>query len=226
MAEVTSSNTVGYQKVSISSGMTMIGMPFTAVGGQDDVDIQNIVPGNTQTAGGVSAIRVWDGEAYTSYYYYSAADEGIDDDENPGWGDRRQNKVSIGVPAGQGFWVQSDSVDTITTSGEVSENATVSIFAGLTMVCNPKPVDIDIQQIVPSNTQTAGGVSAIRVWNGEAYTSYYYYSAADEGIDDDETPGWGDRRQNKVTVLIPSGSAFWVQSDTVETLTFVSATEN
>ena len=225
-AEVTSSNIVGYQKVNIGTGLTMIGMPFVEVGGQDDVDIQKIVPNNTETKGGVAELRVWNGSAYTTYYYYSAESEGIDDDENPGWGDRGQEAVSVAIPAGQGFWIRSNSSETITTSGEITEAVSVPIGIGLTMVCNPQPVDIDIQQVVPSNTQTKGGVAELRMWNGSAYTTYYYYSAESEGIDDDENPGWGDRGQEAVSATIPAGAAFWVRSNSAETLTFPNVFSN
>ena len=230
-AEVESSNTVGYQKVNISSGLTMLGSSFVAVGGQEDLDIQDLVPSNTKTSGGVDYIRIWTGSGYTDYSYYSeAADGGIydgDDCLGPGWGDSSQDAANEILTTGKGFWVHSNSAETIKTFGEVTENTEVRISAGLTMVCNPQPVDIDIQQIVPSNTKTSGGVDYIRIWTGSGYTDYSYYSeAADGGIydgDDCLGPGWGDSSQDAVTENIPAGTAVWIHSNSAETLTFPNA---
>ena len=226
-ADVVSSNIVGYNKVSIGAGLAILGTPFVEVGSQtDSLSIQSITPANTETAGGVDYLRLWDGSKYTEFFYYSAADEGVDDAGNPGWGDRNQEAVDELLDAGTAYWVHSGTAETITVAGEVTANTEVSINAGLTLVCNPQPVSVDIQSIVPGNTQTPGGVDYLRLWDGTKYTEYFYYSAADEGVDDAGNPGWGDRNQEAVTVSIAAGTGFWVHSGTAETLTFPNALNN
>ena len=223
-AEVVSSNIVGYQKVNISAGLSILGTPFVDVGSiEGSLNIQNITPANTETAGGIDYLRLWDGSQYTEYFYYSAADEGVDDDGNPGWGDGDQEAVDELINAGSGYWVHSGTSETVTIAGEVTETTEVPIIAGLTLVCNPQPVSINIQDIVPSNTETAGGVDYLRLWDGTQYTEYFYYSSADEGVDDDGNPGWGDDDQEAVDVTIPPGTGFWVHSGTSEVLTFPNA---
>ena len=186
------------------------------------LDIQSIKPSDTENSGGVSLLRSWNGTSYDLYYYYPADQFGVGEDEIPGWGDVDQEEISVTIPSGDGVWIQSDKAEVITVSGEVSDNATVSIRSGLSLVSNPQPVAINIQNIVPSDTQNSGGVSLLRLWNGTSYDLYYYYPEDQFGVGEDELPGWGDVDQEEVSVSIPSGTGFWIQSDKAETITFIN----
>lgn len=113
-AEVTSSNTVGYQKVNISSGLTILGTPFVDVGAQEAVlNIQAIKPSDTENSGGVSMLRIWNGTSYNDYTYYPADQFGVGEDEVPGWGDDDQNEVHVTIRAGCGVWIQSGRSETL-----------------------------------------------------------------------------------------------------------------
>ena len=220
-AEVTSSNTVGYQKVNISPGLTIVGTPFTSIeANATGLDIQSIKPADTQNSGGVSMLRRWNGSGYTEYFYFPEDQFGVGDEELPGWGDALQNEANVQIDLGEGYWIQSDKAETITLAGEVADEETVSIGSGLTLISNPLPVDIDIQKIIPSDTQNSGGVSMLRMWNGSGYTEYFYFPEDQFGVGDEELPGWGDALQNEVHVTIPAGRGFWIQSDKAETITF------
>ena len=220
-AEVVSSNIVGYQKVSIRSGLTIVGAPFVDVGGSGEgLSIQAITPSDTENSGGISGLRIWAGTAYDDYFYYPEDQFGVGEDEIPGWGDINQEEAGTVIPPGTGFWIQSDSTEVLTVAGEVGSRNTVTVRSGLTLVCNPLPMDINIQNIVPSDTENSGGISGLRLWNGTAYVDYFYYPEDQFGVGENEIPGWGDINQEEVSVSIPSGTGFWIQSDKTETLTF------
>ena len=105
---------MGYQKINISSGLSIIGAPFVNIGGEDaGIDIQSIKPSDTQNSGGVSYVRLWNGSSYTDYPYYPADQFGVGEDEVPGWGDVDQNEVSVTINPGQGFWVKSEKPETL-----------------------------------------------------------------------------------------------------------------
>ncbi len=201
--------------------MTILGTPFVDVGAQDAVlNIQAIKPSDTENSGGVSMLRIWNGSSYDIYTYYPAEEYGVGENEIPGWGDNDQNEADVDIDLGAGYWIQSAKSETITIAGQVSDENTVPIRAGLTLVSNPLPMDIDIQGIVPSDTENSGGVSMLRMWNGTSYNIYTYYPAEEYGVGENEVPGWGDNDQNEVHVTISAGCGVWIQSAKAETLTF------
>ena len=224
-----SSNIVGYEKISIPSGLSIIGQQFTAVGGGTN-DVSSIVSVEGLSPWGEDSIRFWNGTAYQNLYYYAYDDdegsEGLLDTQTDGWGDSSQNSVELSVAPGTGFWINTSGNAKVCTSGEVTSQNTVSIKAGLTLVCNPQPVAIDIQEVKASGL-SPWGEDSIRVWNGSGYANYYYYAYDDdegsEGLLDTQTDGWGDSSQNSVSVQIQFGQGFWIQSGSEAVLTFPNA---
>ena len=228
-AEVVSSNIVGYSKVTLQPGLTMLGNSFQSVGSTDaTLDVSGI------TAVGLSGgdmLRFWNGQKFENINYYSAADEGgvytdgtYETCLGPGWGDDNQVAVEFDVETGSGFWLQNAATATITISGEVPSVNTVSVRAGLTMVSSPLPIIVDIADITADNLK--GGDMA-RFWNGSSYENINYYGAADEGgVYSDGTyetclgPGWGDDNQIAVRKTIDMSQGFWIQAATASTLTF------
>ena len=224
-ADVVSSNIVGYNKMTLPAGLSIAGEGFTAIGG-DEVSIQSIVAENGIDVWGGDSIRIWNGTKYTNYYYFGVdADEGSEglSDGTSGWGDLNGDPVDGTIPAETGFWVQLQNPATITASGEVGTNNCVTVNAGLSLICNPQPCDIDIQDIVPKSGIDVWGGDSIRIWNGTKYTNYYYFGVdADEGSEglSDGTSGWGDLNGDPVTVTIPLGQGFWINTQGPATITF------
>ena len=220
-----SSNIVGYNKVTLSPGLSIVGENFVAVGGADN-PIQSIVPESGVDVWGGDSIRIWNGSKYTNYYYFGVdADEGSEglSDGTSGWGDLNGDPIDETISADTGFWVQVQNSATITLSGEVGESQPVALSAGLNLICNPQPCSIDIQDIVPVSGIDVWGGDSIRIWDGSKYTNYYYFGVdADEGAEglSDGTAGWGDLNGDPVSVTIPIGKGFWVNTQNAASITF------
>lgn len=215
-AEVTSSNIVGYQKVNLGSGYSIIGQSFKNVGSTFANTVQNLIPDDGLDGEGNDSIQVWNGSGYTFYYWYSA--EALES-EKGGWGDADGVLQDAVLTPGEAFWVRASSEAMIMTSGEVPNDTDVDIMAGYTLVCNPQPVDVSIQDIVPNGLDGEGNDS-IQVWNGSGYTFYYWYSA--EALES-EKGGWGDADGVLQTLIIPSGTGFWIRSSANGSLSFPDA---
>ena len=124
-AEVTSSNTVGYTKISIPAGkQTIIGVQFQQING-GTVDLQNIkTEGYSQNGG--DWVMIWDAptQSYTKAFYWgeNSADGGVwtggaDDPDavclGAGWGDTDAVVVNATIAVGQGFWTKSVATGTL-----------------------------------------------------------------------------------------------------------------
>ena len=225
-AEVVSSNIVGYERLSVSSGLSIVGNQFNAVGGSTN-GIENLVAIEGLSPWGEDSVRFWNGSDYEDLYYYAYdADEGSEgllDTGKDGWGDLDQNSVEKSMPAGTAFWLSVSSSAKVCMSGEVPTNSTLNVDSGLTLVCNPLPMRLDIQDVKATGL-SPWGEDSIRIWDGSEYKDYYYYAYdADEGSEgllDTEKDGWGDLDQMSVTVPIEIGQGFWIQSSSGATLTF------
>lgn len=222
-AEVTSSNTVGYQKVSFAGGLNIVGQQFVAVGG-GAADIQTI-GGNGLAAGGLDSIRTWNGIEYTDYYFYDGETSDINGDGSDAWGDENWEAVSENIPAGTAMWIVAQNAASLSFSGEVPSDSSVSFIAGLNLICPPQPVDIDIQDISGTGL-AAGGLDSIRVWNGSEYADYYFYDGETSDINGDGSDAWGDENWEAVDVTIPAGHGFWLVSQGSGTLTFPNAIQS
>ena len=228
-ADVVSSNIVGYTKITVPKGLSIIGQQFDAVGGGTN-DVANVTSVEGLSPWGEDSVRFWNGASYQNLYYYAYdADEGSEgllDTGEDGWGDADQKSVVLSVAPGTGFWINTSGEATVCTSGEVSSQNTVSIQPGLSLVCNPQPVAIDIQQIEAVGL-SPWGEDSIRIWNGSSYANYYYYAydaeEGSEGLLDTEKDGWGDADQKSVSVQINNGQGFWIQSGASATLSFPNA---
>ena len=217
-AEVVSSNIVGYTKVSVPAGLSIIGQNFSAVGG-GDCNIQTI-RGEGLSDGGTDMLQLWTGSGYDYCYYYSAADD-INGDGSAAWGDESWTAVDLSIGSGTGMWMQSQQDATIVFAGEVGEGNTKAFSAGLTLASQTIPMDINIQD-VQGEGLADGGVDMIQIWNGSSYDYYYYYSAADD-INGDGTAAWGDESWTPVDVTLYAGQGFWLQTQGAGTLTFPAA---
>jgi len=202
---VYSVNAVGYTKVNLPAGFSMVSLPFNSVGGAamsiDDALGKNFADGTT--------IFFYMGAAigYQSYTYY---DNGPTD-PTTGW---YNNSTSLmegtnKILRGEGFWIQVTSATNVVLAGEVpgGTDATNSIplVKGFQMVSSAYPAAMSVKNgLTPSDGDT------IFNWTGAAYKSYTYY---DNGPTD-PTTGWydNDTSLQVADVSLAIGQAAWYQS--------------
>ena len=233
-AEVVSSNVVGYQKLSIpAGGYALLANPFTVVGSDGETfpindmfsdDVGQSTAGNNVTLG--DTIEVWDpaNQTYFSPYFFSSR-------ANNKWATSAAPRVATteSLTAGDGFWYRnrgSSSFD-ITVSGEVATNeVTITLSPGYTLVCNPFPADLPLNSdsidwatagATAGNNVTLG--DTIEVWDSEnqTYFSPYFFSSRANNK-------WATSAAPRVatTEAVPAGAGFWYRnrgsSDIVITL--------
>ena len=238
-AEVVSSNIVGYSKLQAPANkMVIVGNQFKKVGDNNAVlNIQDIKP-DSFNPDGSDWLNFWDpANGYTMVYWWGDPDDGIYDPSDTeyenslgvGWGTADQFKVDFDVNVGRGFWAQSVEGGTVVDAGEVPSSTSVPVSANtMDLVCNPLPMAVNLQKIVPEGFSPDGS-DWINVWDSEnGYTMIYWWGDPEDGIyDPSDTEydnslgvGWGTADQFKVDRTIKIGEGFWVQSVTGGTLTF------
>ena len=210
---------MGYQKLSIpAGGYALLANPFTQVGSDGETfaindmfanDSENSTAGNTGALG--DNIQVWDGarQSYTTYFFSARASRK--------WATGAAPRVATtdAMDAGDGYWYlnRGSSAYDLTVSGEVSTNeVTVTLVPGYTLVCNPFPADLPLNGdsvVIASEGATAGNTGAlgdnIQVWDIErqSYTTYFFSARASRK--------WATGAAPRVatTDSIPAGQGFW-----------------
>ncbi len=220
-----SSNTVGYQKVTlVANNYTLLAPMFTYVGGGEKA-IPDIFEESDFTAADTGAeadfIDIWEDGAYTRSYFFSS-------DAGDAWSnsDDGFDETTDQLETGLGFWFFNRSVSdkTVTLSGEVATNDVVVTIVGnnYTLLANPFASPLPVKSIVPeTGTFTAADTGAdadyIDLWEDGAYTRSYFFSSdagdawssSDDGFDetDDTIPAgqgfWFFRRGDEMTVRLP-----------------------
>ena len=223
VADVTSSNIVGYQKIPVIKGLSGVTPTFVAIGG-GDIKLKNIVPsegfynsGNIQFFSDEGNGKV----SFTAYYYYDAGDV-----ENAGWYDldTDEDLGDTTIAAGSGFFAYSNAEATFTVSGEVKQGTTtVPLVKGLTWAGNGTVNNLKLKDIVPSEAfYNSGNLQFFSAeGNGKvSFTAYYYYDAGDV-----ENAGWYDLDTDESLddTDVPAGSAVFAYSNAEATLTLPSA---
>ncbi len=217
-AEVVSSNTVGYQKITLNPGYTMIGIPFVEVGTGNALGILDMFEnfeGATAAASFSAAdqIQVWNGEGYDFYYYRKTKAGNV-------WNTEANKAVSDEtIPNGGAFYLAQSAVSfQLKSAGEVStESTTFTIVPGYNLIANPFPADLKVSSLVADGQTAAASFSAadqIQVWNGEGYDFYYFRKTKTGNV-------WNTEANKAVTDddVLPSGSAFFYLSQGVESFT-------
>ena len=165
MADVESSNVVGYTTKSVEGGkFYLVGTQFNKTGdaaGAIDVNdlitlSSSIIPGEYDSdfvgAPEIQALNAA-GTGYNKYYYISDATD--DDDEPLGFNcwadiDGYQLKDSDKIAIGKGFWLKPSAAGTITVAGEVKAeaNAVVNFPANqFFIMANPFPKDLSFADV-------------------------------------------------------------------------------
>ncbi len=204
---VYSVNAVGYAKLSLPAGFSMISLPFNAVGG------------NATTIGGVFPYGTVQ-DSTTIFFYmpgagyaaYTFVDNGLGDPASGWWGPTDTSSPTGGSNAilrGEGFWIQVPGATNIVLAGEVpgasNGTNTVPLVTGFQMVSFAYPATGSVTNgLAPSDGDT------IFSWTGSSWQTYsYVYSPGDPA-----DTGWYD---NNNSVFVPDvalkvGAGYWYQS--------------
>lgn len=245
-ADVVSSNIVGYQKVTLTEKLTLLGTQFVQVGGstkdiQELLNSDNNLPGLDEEAEFQSKLLVWEDGGYTTYGWYSAKDG-----EEQEWPEAASKWVlndqsdlaKVDFSVGTGFWLMTPGVGSpsVTISGEVPSSDSISISIpnakegseALTLISNPYPKSINIQDIqlgetFPGLDAEAEFQTKLLIWEDGGYTTFGWYSAQDG-----EEQEWAEAASKWVlndqsdlaTTQIEIGQGFWIISTGKGTLTF------
>ena len=243
---------MGYQKITLTANkMDILGAQFNPISGE--ASIQDITVSGDFGLAGTDWIRWWDAAtgryAEASYWGIDPANyaDGVYDPsdteyESPlgvGWGDADAFIVNGSIPAGKAFWAKAENGGNIIVSGEVVTDGVVTLLANkMDLVCNPFPVDTDIQTISVGGNFGLAGTDWIRWWDAAsgryAEASYWGIDPANyaDGVYDPsdteyENPlgvGWGDADAFIVRATIPAGHGFWAKAENGGTLIFQNPT--
>ncbi len=232
-ADVYSSNIVGYSKVDLVPGLTMVGAPFQAVGAtgtiniQDVVDTTGLVGYDWNTGTGGDTLIIWDPltQIYATEYTWSDADPyslGVDNV----WMDvGTLSPATEDLPVGSTFFISSSTTTNFVGSliGEVPAAAAgqdIAFVSGLTMIANPFPYALDINAdmtatgLVGYDWGTGTGGDTLIIWDPavQIYSTEYTWSDADPyslGV----ANVWMDvGTLSPANEQIPIGGAFFINS--------------
>ena len=238
-ADVVSSNIVGYEKINLAAGSTLVGVQFSEVGGEAlSLAKVGTLPasdaGITEDGDFVTTLKCWTGNGYVTYGWSGTA--GTDLLDNPEldnqWLDADLAPADEDADTSTGFWVKAPKASTLTISGEVSTDASiaVSLSAGANIVANPYPVATKISDFGKLDASFAGitedgdFVTTLKYWTGNGYVTYGWSGTA--GTDLLDNPAldnkWLDADLATVDEEIPCGTAVWIKAEKAGTLTFTS----
>lgn len=187
VAGAEASNVVGYVKISIPGGLSLVAQPFVQVGG------------SAPTIGGVFGSALPDGSelffyvpgtGYTGYVYV----EGV------GWLDSNFNDANnVTLARGSGFWVKNNSAQpaTLVLHGEVplADNP-ITFLTGLQLFSYAFPTSLDVQTL--TGLTPADGDEIVAFVNGN-YITYTYI----DGL------GWVDANMELASFSLAPGASYW-----------------
>ena len=186
MADVVSSDVVGYQNKDTVVGFNFVIPTFKAVNG-GTVNIQDIKISNATEWN--DSIQVLDegGATVATYFYLTSGSSGAEAD---GWVDDTLALADVELEAGQSILVDTAAAAVITFSGKVSTDDTVvETVAGFNFVGNNTPVALDIQDITIKNATEWNDSIQVLDEGGATVATYFYLTAGSSGA---EADGWVD----------------------------------
>lgn len=190
------SNVVGYIKVEIPAGLSLVSVPFELVGGGThtlDSVFGTSVPDSSQV------ILFDPGVGYEVYTFIEE-----DDPADSGWFKGRDPAGSTPLPRGSGFWVRNPSSEPIelVLRGEAPvTDVAVTLDVGLRIVSYGFPSEASLDTV--SGLQPADTDQLIAFVPGEGFVVYTYVEE-----DTPEDTGWYKGR-DKVSLTLQPGQAFW-----------------
>ena len=215
MADIVSSDIVGYTQTTLADDSQAVAVGFTEVGaaGFNLTSLKLDVDG---PCGGEIYIEVLNSAGYTeqTYYWYQNA-FGKED----GWYNDDDDKIGEDVDdvvfaPGTGLWLTGIDGEVLTTAGKVFQADLGLILADDSqMLGNPYPSPIGlVANIEVDAGGSCGGEIYIEMLNSAGYTeqTYYWYQSA-FGKDD----GWYNDDDDLIgvdvdDVIFPAGQGLWV----------------
>lgn len=208
----------------------MIALNFQPVDGTEEIAVQDLIQNKEDLIGGQGAgaadqIQVWDGSAFTVYFYRANKTTTPKWTKGPGWvkAGAIANLTEDTIKRGQGVWFARPATapvkSTITLSGSVSKKSyDHAIAPGFNMISSAFPVDmplnggpIDWVAAGAVGGQGAGAADQIQVWDGSAFTVYFYRANKTTTPKWTKGPGWvkAGAIANLTEDVIPAGKGFW-----------------
>ena len=226
-----SANVVGYSSVQTGNGGSKaLGASFAAVA--DEMNLQDLkVTGYAHEDGfdGELNIQFLDGLGrMTDLYNWIDIPADPEDEESVaffGWYDGEDNLVDdVIINPGDGLWVFSSSdAFGLQSAGQVIKTPTAVTLKtdGSTMVANPIPVNVNLQEVsVSGYDHEAGFEGSINVQFLDGLgrmTDLYNWIDIPADPEDEESVaffGWYDGEDNLVEdVMVNAGTALWTYSD-------------
>ena len=243
---IESSNTVGYNTVTINKEYTILGIPFTGTTGAA-MSIQDAVPysaGMTKGAASTAAdaIQIMDSEGnYVDYFMCNGkAGKATVDGGDGKWVKSGEVTVSTAtMPAGTPFWYVSKNYSTpytITVAGQVlsTDSSQTPLNVTYQLIANPYPCDLPLNNGIPyveGMTKGAASTAADSVQimdNDGNYVDYFMCN----GKAGKATVSGGDGKWVKsgevavTTDALPAGKGAWFvrKSGSLANITIVNPT--
>ena len=216
MADVVSSDIVGYAQSGLKTGYTLTGAQFLNIGSDTATPLQSIIPTGDDTSDNVTLQTL---DAYgNSVDMYTWINWAGDSGDEEGWVDDTYSIVDgVTFATGSGLWVSgSSSEQGFQTSGSVGKlDVNVGLRSGYTAVVNPFPVSVNLQDILPTGDDTSDNVTLQTL---DAYgNSVDMYTWINWAGDSGDEEGWVDDTYTIVSgVTFEPGQGFWVSGSSSE----------
>jgi len=241
---IESSNTVGYNTVTIDKQYTILGIPFTGTTGSA-MSIQDAVPYSAgMTKGGATTaadtIQIMDATGSYDVYYMcnGKAGKGTVTGGDGKWVKDGESVVSSAtMAAGTPFWFVSKNYSTpytITVAGQVLSTSSEQTPLNVTyqLLANPYPCDLPLNDCVPYvEGMTKGGATTaadtIQIMDAAGSYDVYYMcnGKAGKGTVTGGDGKWVKDGESVVTdAVLPAGKGGWFvrKSDSLANITIVN----
>ena len=201
---IESANIVGYGQNGLREGYSLVAAQFVSVGG-GSASLDSLTAAGTDASDNVTLSTVDEyGTAVDTY----AWNDWLDSD-NPCWVDGDFTPVTgVTVTPGVAFWTSgSDASQVVQSVGEVGlSDVIVYLREGYTLVGNPFPIDISLQDIIAGGTDASDNVTLSTIDEyGTAIDTY----ACNDWLDSDN-PCWVDGDFTPVSdVTFGPGVGLW-----------------
>lgn len=208
-ADVVSSNIVGYHKLGLASGLSILGTQFVEVGGKP-ISIQDAI---TDGADQGDEILFFDGTTYETYPYDLVTFDENWDEAGPGWVDNETGtQATRTLTPGEGFWYRNGSQKDITVAGEVPATKSVTVTCGgkLQLVSISMPISIKLQDI---KFDGVVATDEVMFFNGTTYDTFPYDDVTFDENWEEAGPGWVDNETGtQATKVVDLHEGFWLRS--------------
>ena len=243
---IESSNTVGYNTVTINKEYTILGIPFTGTTGAA-MSIQDAVPycaGMTKGAAtsGADSIQIMDNQGnYVAYFMCNGKSGKANVEGGDGkWVKSGEFAVSSDtMAAGTPFWYVSKNYATpytITVAGQVlsTDSSQTPLNVTYQLIANPYPCDLPLNNGIPyTEGMTKGaatsGADSIQIMDDVGnYVAYFMCNGKSGKANVDGGDGkWVKSGEFAVTTdVLPAGKGAWFvrKSDSLANITIANPT--